>query len=938
MRHAQGAAIAIALMALSASPSFGQSPVSALSIPATNASYQLVSSTRLSVTQFYYTYKASLVNSGPAITGATATVASLNSAVMVVAGQGTLHFSPVPANGQVMSTDSFTILVNRTVGFSFSELQWSFQNPFADPGPNQTVPVDSTVTLNAGGSTNPGGIGSLTYSWTLQSVPAGSGATLSNANTMVATFVADVNGTYTVQLTVSNGSEGDSAIVTVSTVNSPPVANAGPNQTIAPGSTVQLNGSKSSDVDGQPLVYSWNFVSIPPTSAATLTSPTSVNPSFTADVAGSYIIQLVVNDGLNNSQPSTVTVTTGITPPVANAGSNQSVNVNALVQLNGSGSTDVNGNPLTYVWSLNTSQAPGSEATLSNPTAVNPTFTADVPGTYVAQLIVNDGYSSSHAATTTISTNAVQAPTANAGPPQNAAPGATVQLSGSGSTDPQGLSLMYTWSLITRPPNSNAALSATNIVNPTFVTDQPGTYVAQLTVNNGFLNSTTPSTVTVTTVDMPPLANAGANQNSSVGGVVFLDGSKSSDPDGQALTYSWTLLTIPANSNATLVGPTTVNPSFTADVAGTYVAQLIVSDPLLSSNPSTVTITAGTFAITLSPNPLNLTSAPGTLTLTLDPTPASSVTVGLSGFDPTVISVPTSVMVPANTSGVNVTVTPLASGNTGVIASASGYKSGNGAVTVVLPSVSIAFNNNATAVGLTHSISGMVTLSASAPASGTTIALAGDPTAPGQVSFNPSSVIISAGGTAGTFTLTGLAVGGTTITASAPGVTSGTAPMLVAMLGGIGLPSGVTVGMGQSVPFAIQLQFSAPVDGTTVTLASGDPTTLTVAPTSVFIAAGRQNSGCAAAGNRGGSRVADRHCNVRRLHGKQYNRHRDPTRSDNYDHITAERRRQQRLLADVSGQRGHGYDNLVDFRRVAAHQPDADRQYHLRNAERGRHL
>ena len=68
---------------------------------------------------------------------------------------------------------------------------------------------------------------------------------------------------------------------------------------------------------------------------------------------------------------------------------------------------------------------------------------------------------------------------------------------------------MYTWSLITRPPNSNAALSATNIVNPTFVTDQPGTYVAQLTVNNGFLNSTTPSTVTVTTVDMPPLANAG---------------------------------------------------------------------------------------------------------------------------------------------------------------------------------------------------------------------------------------------------------------------------------------------------------------------------------------------------------------------------------------------------------------------------------------------
>ena len=117
-----------------------------------------------------------------------------------------------------------------------------------------------------------------------------------------------------------------------------------------------------------------------------------------------------------------------------------------------------------------------------------------------------------------------------------------------------------------------------------------------------------------------------------------------------------------------LLDPTTVNPSFVADVAGTYVAQLIVSDPFLSSNPSTVTITAGTFTITLSPNPLNLTSAPGTLTLTLDPTAATPVSVGLSGFDPTVISVPTSVMVPANTSGVNVNVTPLASGTTGLIA------------------------------------------------------------------------------------------------------------------------------------------------------------------------------------------------------------------------------------------------------------------------------
>ena len=68
-----------------------------------------------------------------------------------------------------------------------------------------------------------------------------------------------------------------------------------------------------------------------------------------------------------NSQASTVTVTMGNTPPVANAGPNQKVNVEAVVQLNGAGSTDVNGNPLTYSWTLSLSQAPGSKATLSNP-------------------------------------------------------------------------------------------------------------------------------------------------------------------------------------------------------------------------------------------------------------------------------------------------------------------------------------------------------------------------------------------------------------------------------------------------------------------------------------------------------------------------------------------------------------------------------------------
>src|SRR5215472_18080 len=103
MRYTHFAVLASCLLA---APAFGQ-----LLIPSVSSSYQLVSTTVVTRSQAYYTLRATLTNNGPALSSVTATATSLVPSATLVAGQGSLHFSPVPANGQVTSADTFTLLI-----------------------------------------------------------------------------------------------------------------------------------------------------------------------------------------------------------------------------------------------------------------------------------------------------------------------------------------------------------------------------------------------------------------------------------------------------------------------------------------------------------------------------------------------------------------------------------------------------------------------------------------------------------------------------------------------------------------------------------------------------------------------------------------------------------------------------------------------------------
>ena len=167
--------------------------------------------------------------------------------------------------------------------------------------------------------------------------------------------------------------------------------------------------------------------------------------------------------------------------------------------------------------------------------------------------------------------------------------GQTVQLNGTGSSDPEGMLLTFKWALVSRPMGSTATLSDTTIADPVFVADRTGMYVAQLIVNDGTVDSA-PSSVTISTgnlsADMrsPVRTRPSPPQRrcSSTGSVV--------DPDGAPLAFSWSLLSDRWKLRRSF-GWHACQSDVRGGPRGIYVAQLIVGDGTSRQRPDTVMIT-----------------------------------------------------------------------------------------------------------------------------------------------------------------------------------------------------------------------------------------------------------------------------------------------------------------------------------------------------------
>ena len=545
-----------------------------------------VSSVRFSRDLTDFTYRIRVTNQGGAFNGATAFVASASANTVILDNEVVL--GTVGAGTTLTSTDTFTLRQNRLVAFNPSHLTWNIEGqaantrPVANAGPDQTVRTGVVVTLNATGSTDADGH-ALTYRWVPLSKPNGSTATLAATTAPMPTFTVDRGGTYEFQLFVNDGYiDSLPDVVRISTLNSTPVANAGPDRTVARNAAVTLDGSASADPDFDALSFNWSIVSAPSGSTATLSGAAAAKPTIVLDRPGSYTFRLTVSDGQLTSTPDEVTISTANSAPLANAGEDRTTLIGTSVVLDGRASSDADNDALTFAWTW-LSRPTGSAAALNAPNTPQPSFAPDKAGLYVVQLIVNDGFANSAPDTTIVTIDVPPNHAPVAGDDAATTPsGNAVDINVLANDTDADAGNVLSVASFTQPANGSVT-SVAGGLRFTPAAGFSGVTTFDYVVSDGQASDTGTVTVTVTSGNAAPTVNAGADSflqqpyRDSVA-AWSLNGSVTDDgrPTPAHLVVGWVVVSGPGPVSFATPASTSTNAEFS--VAGGYVLRLTASD------------------------------------------------------------------------------------------------------------------------------------------------------------------------------------------------------------------------------------------------------------------------------------------------------------------------------------------------------------------------
>jgi PKD repeat protein len=383
-------------------------------------------------------------------------------------------------------------------------------------------------------------------------------------------------------------------IPTVIPDNQPPMANAGPDQTVDEGRSVSLNGANSTDPDDGIAAYHWTQTGGSP---VTLTDANGQQATFTAlDVGAagaSLTFELTVVDpsGLENTDSCVVNVAWLNEPPEADAGTDRTVGEGGVVVLDGTSSLDIDDGIAAYSWV----QISGPAVILSDPASSQPTLTAPNVGPEGASLTFNltvtdmGGLQDTSSCIVNISWQNEPPTAVVAEEYLEVNPGATVTLDGSGSIDADDGIVSYHWTQMDGDPVtlSDPTSEVTTFTSPE--TDQNGSNLTfKLTVaDSGGLQSSADCSVYVApTINEPPAPTnnppAADYSLESIGlKVTFTDGSI--DSDGSIVSWIWDFGDGTTN--------TPQNPRHRYRIPGTYTITLTVTDDGGAADSTSKTVT-----------------------------------------------------------------------------------------------------------------------------------------------------------------------------------------------------------------------------------------------------------------------------------------------------------------------------------------------------------
>ncbi|QYZ65326.1 MAG: hypothetical protein OI74_04600 [Gammaproteobacteria bacterium (ex Lamellibrachia satsuma)] len=385
--------------------------------------------------------------------------------------------------------------------------------PSAVVGGPYTVDEGDDVVLNGSGA-DPNG-DSLVYLWDLDDDGGFGDATGQNPN-----FNALDDGIYPIHLQVSDSLLADAADTTVTVNNVSPTVDAGADQSVEEGESVNFSGTFSDPGSQDTHSFTWDFGDGSSVSG-------SLTPSHSFPEDGTYTVTLTVTDDDGGVGTDTLTVSVSNAVPLVDAGPDQTTGEGDTTNFAGSFTDPGTVDTHTYEWDFG-----DGSATVSG--SLTPSHTFVDNGTYTVTLTVTDSDGGVGNDTLIVAVNNA-APSVEAGSDQAINEGDTASFSGS-FTDPGTADThSFEWNF-----GDGSAPVSGSLISSHVYTDN-GVYTVTLTVidKDGGVGS---DTLTVTVSNVAPVVTVPAGQTTTEGGTVTLPDATFNDVgtgDTHTATVDW---------------------------------------------------------------------------------------------------------------------------------------------------------------------------------------------------------------------------------------------------------------------------------------------------------------------------------------------------------------------------------------------------------------